>query len=152
MDREELKAKIAELANKVNELKAEMKVLGELKSPQELRDAAEYSARGFRAVLFGEKAFRTDVVVFAIATVVAFCLPVTWCERAVMIYTVFMALIMEIANTAIETVVDRISLERHELSGRAKDIASSLVVVAFIGAGAAWAIILTGLVLRWVRA
>ena len=152
MDREELKAKIAELANKVNELKAEMKVLGELKSPQELRDAAEYSARGFRAVLFGEKAFRTDVVVFAIATVMAFCLPVTWCERAVMIYTVFMALIMEIANTAIETVVDRISLERHELSGRAKDIASSLVVVAFIGAGAAWAIILTGLVLRWVRA
>lgn len=148
MDREELKAKIAELANKVNELKAEIKVLGELKSPQELKDAAEYSARGFRAVLFGEKAFRTDIVVFVISTIVAFCLPVTWCERAVMIYTVFMALIMEIANTAIETVVDRISLERHELSGRAKDIASSLVVAAFIGAGGTWAIILTGLVLR----
>lgn len=148
MDREELKAKIAELANKVNELKAEIKVLGELKSPQELKDAAEYSARGFRAVLFGEKAFRTDIVVFVISTIVAFCLPVTWCERAVMIYTVFMALIMEIANTAIETVVDRISLERHELSGRAKDIASSLVVAAFIGAGGTWAIILTGLILR----
>lgn len=152
MDREELKAKIAELANKVNELKAEIKVLGELKSPQELKDAAEYSARGFRAVLFGEKAFRTDIVVFVISTIVAFCLPVTWCERAVMIYTVFMALVMEIANTAIETVVDRISLERHELSGRAKDIASSLVVVAFIGAGATWAIILTGLILRYIRA
>ena len=152
MDREELKAKIAELANKVNELKAEIKVLGELKSPQELKDAVEYSARGFRAVLFGEKAFRTDIVVFVISTIVAFCLPVTWCERAVMIYTVFMALIMEIANTAIETVVDRISLERHELSGRAKDIASSLVVAAFIGAGGTWAIILTGLILRYIRA
>ena len=45
MDREELKAKVAELANKVNELKAEIKVLGELKSPQELKDAVEYSAR-----------------------------------------------------------------------------------------------------------
>ena len=152
MDKDELKAKVAELANKVNELKAEIKVLGELKSPQELKDAAEYSARGFRAVLFGEKAFRTDIVVFVISTIVAFCLPVTWCERAVMIYTVFMALIMEIANTAIETVVDRISLERHELSGKAKDIASSLVVAAFIGAGGTWAIILTGLILRYIRA
>ena len=152
MDREEIKAKIAELANKVNELKAEIKVLGELKSPQELKDAVEYSARGFRAVLFGEKAFRTDIVVFVVSAVVAFCLPVTWCERAVMVYTVFMALVAEIANTAIETVVDRISLERHELSGRAKDIASSLVVVAFIGAGIAWAIILGGLVLSWVHA
>lgn len=152
MDREELKAKIAELANKVNELKAEIKVLGELKSPQELKDAVEYSARGFRAVLFGEKAFRTDIVVFVVSAIVAFCLPVTWCERAVMVYTVFMALVAEIANTAIETVVDRISLERHELSGRAKDIASSLVVVAFIGAGIAWAIILGGLVLSWVHA
>ena len=152
MDREELKAKIAELANKVNELKAEIKVLGELKSPQELKDAVEYSARGFRAVLFGEKAFRADIVVFVVSAIVAFCLPVTWCERAVMVYTVFMALVAEIANTAIETVVDRISLERHELSGRAKDIASSLVVVAFIGAGIAWAIILGGLVLSWVHA
>lgn len=150
MDREELKAKIAELASRANELKDEIRVLGELKSPQELKDAAEYSARGFRAVLFGEKAFRTDIVVFAIATVVAFVLPVSWCERALMVYTVFMALIAEIANTAIETVVDRISLERHELSGKAKDIASSLVVVAFIGAGITWTIILVGLAVRYL--
>ena len=150
MDKDDLKAKIAELASRANELKDEIRVLGELKSPQELKDAAEYSARGFRAVLFGEKAFRTDIVVFAIATVVAFVLPVSWCERALMVYTVFMALIAEIANTAIETVVDRISLERHELSGRAKDIASSLVVVAFIGAGITWIIILVGLAIRYL--
>ena len=148
MDREELKAKIAELASKANELKDEIRVLGELKSPQELKDAAEYSARGFRAVLFGEKAFRTDIVVFAISAIVAFVLPVSWCERALMVYTVFMALIAEIANTAIETVVDRISLKRHELSGKAKDIASCLVVAAFVGAGITWAIILAGLAIR----
>ena len=149
MDKEELKAKIAELASKANELKDEIRVLSELKSPQELKDAAEYSARGFRAVLFGEKAFRTDIVVFAVSTVVAFVLPVAWCERALMVYTVFMALFAEIANTAIETVVDRISLERHELSGKAKDIASSLVVLAFLGAGITWAIILVGLAIRY---
>jgi len=151
MDKEELKAKIAELARRANELKEEIKVLSELKSPQELKNAVEYSARGFRAVLFGEKAFRTDIVVFVVSTIVAFALPVSWCERALMVYTVFMGLMAEIANTAIETVVDRISLERHELSGRAKDIASSLVVVAFIGAGITWAIILAGLAMRYVH-
>jgi len=149
MDKDELRAKIAELAAKANDLKTEIRTLSELKSPQELKDAAEYSARGFRAVLFGEKAFRTDIVIFVLTSLVAFLLPVSWCERALMIYTVFMALMAEIVNTAIETVVDRISLERNELSGRAKDIASCLVVVAFIGAGLCWAVILFGLFLRF---
>ena len=148
MDKDEFKAKIAELARKANELKAEIRTLGELKSPQELKDAAEYSARGFKAVLFGEKAFRTDIVIFAISVIVAVLLPVSWCERALMVYSVFMALIAEIANTAIETVVDRISLERNELSGKAKDIASSLVVAAFVGAGICWTAILIGLAVR----
>lgn len=151
MDKEELKAKVAELAKRANELKSEIRALGELKSPQELKDAAEYSARGFKAVLFGEKAFRTDVVAFVISALVAFALPVSWCERAVMVYTVFMGLLAEVVNTAIETVVDRISLERHELSGRAKDMGSCLVVMAFVGAGISWAVILIGLVVRLVR-
>lgn len=148
MDKEELKSKVAELAKRANELKADIRALGELKSPQELKDAAEYSARGFRAVLFGEKAFRTDIVVFVVTAVIALALPVSWCEKAVMVYTVFMALVAEIVNTAIETVVDRISLERNELSGRAKDIGSCLVVTAFVGAGIAWTVILTGLLIR----
>lgn len=150
MDKDELKAKIAELSRRANELKADIKALSELKlkSPQELKDAAEYSARGFRAVLFGEKAFRTDIVAFVISTIVAFLLPVSWCERALLIYSVFMGLVAEIANTAIETVVDRISLEHNELSGKAKDIASSLVVAAFVGAGMCWCAILIGLAIR----
>jgi len=151
MNKEELKAKAAELKARAAELKAraeELRTLAELKSPEELVAATEHSVRGFRAVLFGEKAFRTDLVVFLSATVVAFLLPVSWCERAVMIYTVFMALMAEIINTAIETVVDRISTEFNELSGRAKDIASCLVFAAFFGAGICWAVILFGLVWR----
>ena len=150
IDKEDLKARIADLVEKANELKSEIRTLSELKTPQELKDSAEYSARGFRAVLFGEKAFRTDVVIFVFCTIAALLLPVSWCERAVMIYTVFMALVAEIINTAIETVVDRISLERNELSGRAKDIASCLVVAAFVGAGVAWTIILAGLTIRLI--
>ena len=122
----------------------ELKTVATLKSPEELKKATEYSVRGFRAVLFGEKAFRTDIVVFVICTVVAFLLPVSWCERALMIYTVFMGLMAEIVNTAIETVVDRISMEYHELSGRAKDIGSALVFSAFLGAAICWAIIIFG--------
>ena len=129
-----------------------LKTVTELKSPEELCKATEYSVRGFKAVLFGEKAFRTDIVVFVLATVVASVLPVTWCERAVLIYSVFMALIAEIMNTAIETVVDRISTEYNELSGRAKDIGSALVFCAFFGAGICWALIIGGMILARVSA
>lgn len=124
----------------------DIKTVTELKSPEELIKATEYSVRGFRAVLFGEKAFRTDLVVFVLATVTASFLPVSWCERALLIYTVFMALMAEIINTAIETVVDRISTEYNELSGRAKDIGSALVFCAFFGAGICWVLIVAGLI------
>ena len=148
MEREELKVKLADLTKRVNELKDEIKVLAELKSPEELKAAAEYSVRGFRAVLFGEKAFRTDIAIFIVSSIVAFILPVSWCERALMVYSVFAGLLAEIVNTAIETVVDRVSLERHPLSAKAKDIASCLVVATFIAAGICWTTILTGLILK----
>lgn len=137
MNKDEIKARAAEL-----------KTLAKLKSPDEIKAATEYSVRGFKAVLFGEKAFRTDLVIFIAASVVALALPVSVCEKALMIYTVFMALMAEIINTAIETVVDRISTEYNELSGRAKDIASALVFAAFFGAGLCWAVILVGLAVR----
>ena len=127
---------------------AKIKSALELKSPEELKRATEYSVRGFRAVLFGEKAFRTDLVVFVACTLAAAALRafglISWCECAVMVYSVFMALVAEIINTAIETTVDRISTEYNELSGRAKDIGSAIVFVSFFGAGIAWAVILLG--------
>lgn len=136
---------------KIDELKAkaaELKPLTELKTPDEIKAATEYSVRGIKAVLFGEKAFRSDLVIFIAAATVACILPVTCCERALMIYTVFMALMAEIINTAIETVVDRISTDYNELSGRAKDIASALVFAAFLGAGISWAVIIIGMAIR----
>ncbi len=144
MGADELRQKAEELLQKAAELKSAI----ELKSPEELRRATEHSVRGFRAVLFGEKAFRTDLVAFIACTAVACALwyfgIVACCECAVMVYTVFMALVAEIINTAIETTIDRISTEYNELSGRAKDIGSACVFVAFFGAGVAWFIILLG--------
>ncbi len=124
-----------------------------LKSPKELQKATEYSVCGVRAVLTSEKAFRTDLVAFLICAAIAgglfvFSL-ISVCELALMVYAVFMALIGEIINTAIETTVDRISKDYHELSGRAKDIGSAIVFTAFWGAGIVWAIILIGAGLRY---
>lgn len=142
-------------AGQLKQKAAELKSVIELKSPEELRKATEYSMRGFRAVLLGEKAFRTDLVVFFLAVAAAAALKafgcIGWCECAVLIYSVFMALVGEIINTAIETTIDRISTEYHELSGRAKDIGSAIVFVSFFGAGMVWAVILLGVVLNFVR-
>lgn len=127
-----------------------VKVLTGLKNPKELRAAARHSADGFLAVLFGEKAFRTDLVVFAVSVIVAVLMPqLTWCERALMIYVVFIPLVAELMNTAIEKTIDRISTDYHRLSGLAKDIGSSVVLASFVGAGICWAVILIGWSIRY---
>lgn len=123
-----------------------------LKSPEELKAAARHSLDGFAAVLFGEKAFRTDLVVFVVCVVVASAIPgLSWCERALMIYTSFFPLLAELVNTAVEKTIDRISLERHPLSGLAKDIGSALVLASFAGMGICWFVILLGWGLRFVK-
>ena len=121
-------------------------------APNKVRGKVGNSLRGFRAVLMREKAFRIDCVVAAICTVIACVIPgLSWCERAVMIYTASVPLLAELVNTAIETTVDRISKVYHHLSGRAKDIGSALVCASFIGAGVCWFVILLGWALRTFR-
>lgn len=136
---EELKRRTDELVAKLDEVRS----IIDLKSPAELKAAAGHSMHGFLSVLFGEKAFRTDLVVFVVCAAVALAIPsLSRCERALMIYSVFVPLVAELINTAIEKTVDRISLEKHPLSGLAKDIASSLVSASFVGAGIVWGVIL----------
>lgn len=128
----------------------ELRAMTELKTPEELRAAAEHSMRGFLAVLFTEKAFRTDLVAFAACVIVALALPgLSSCERALMVYTAFIPLVAELINTAIEKTIDRISTEYNRLSGLAKDIGSALVSAAFVGGGICWTIILTGWAMRF---
>lgn len=120
-----------------------------LKSPVELKAAARHSLKGILAVVMGESAFRTDIVIFLVSAVVAFAIPrLSWCERALMVYAAFFPLVAELINTAIEKTIDRISLEYNALSGLAKDIGSALVFAAFVGEGLCWAIVLIG---WWLR-
>ena len=123
-----------------------------IKTPEELKSAMEHSMNGFLAVLFGEKAFRTDLVVFAVCVLATALIPsLSWCERSLLIFSAFQPLLAELMNTAIEKTIDRISLEYHELSKLAKDIGSTLVLASFVGTGLCWAVILIGWGLRCFR-
>ncbi|EIV1854944.1 diacylglycerol kinase [Vibrio vulnificus] len=106
--------------------------------------AAGYSAKGLKAAFKHEAAIRQELamLVLAIALVCVFDLSVV--ERILMLGVVVLVFIVELINSAIEAVVDRIGVEHHELSGRAKDIGSAAVLVALGFAGFTWAYILIG--------
>ena len=107
-------------------------------------DGLRYSLRGYRAAWKHAEAFRQEIVVFAAAIVAAAFLGDTALERAILIGILFPVLVAELVNTAIETVVDRIGVEHHELSGRAKDLASAAVFTTIIAAVTVWALVLIG--------
>ncbi len=89
-----------------------------------------------------EAAFRQEVVMIAIATVVALFLPVSSFQKLVLIGVLILVLIVEIVNSAIEAIVDRISLDRHPLSKVAKDMGSAAVALTLLLAFATWAVVL----------
>ncbi|MGG7607153.1 diacylglycerol kinase [Massilia sp. BKSP1R2A-1] len=89
-----------------------------------------------------EAAFRQEVVVIAIATIVALLLPVSSFQKLVLVGVLVLVLIVEIVNSAIEAIVDRISLDRHPLSKVAKDMGSAAVALALLLALATWLVVL----------
>lgn len=119
--------------------------ISEFKSKSGLKrllPALAYSFAGFRAAWRGEHAFRQEVCVFVAATLIAFMLPVVPWERLLMIGSFVLVLIVELINSAIEAVVDRVSLERNTLSKNAKDFGSAAVLLTLMLAAATWLVIL----------
>lgn len=106
--------------------------------------ASKYSYQGLRAQWKHEAAFRQETFLFLIALPFAIWLGETGMERAILIFSVGMVLIVETLNSSIEAVVDRISDEHHELSGRAKDLGSAAVMLALVFAGVVWLLVLFG--------
>jgi len=113
-----------------------------MKSPysgvKRILKAFAYSKDGFIATFKSEAAFRQDLAVFAVFTAAAVCLDFAVWEKAVLISSLLLILLAELVNTAIETVIDRISPEYHKLSKKAKDIGSLVVLLSFINAGILW--------------
>ena len=111
---------------------------------QRVWNALHYSLAGLRAAFTGEDAFRQEMLLAALLVPASFLLPVSGVGRALMIASVLLVLIVELLNSAIEAAVDRVSLDRHHLSKRAKDIGSAAVLLALINVLLVWLCVLAG--------
>lgn len=100
--------------------------------------ATGYSLQGLKSAFKHEAAFRQELLLAAIFIPLACYLDVSQIERLLLIAPIFLVIITEIINSAIEAVVDRIGSEHHELAGRAKDLGSAAVLVALILCAYIW--------------
>ncbi len=107
-------------------------------------NAFHYSLDGLSAAYRYEDAFRQETWLALVALPLALWLGDSTLERVMMIGSVLLVLIVELVNSAIEATVDRVSLERHQLAKRAKDIGSAAVLIALINAAVVWGLLLFG--------
>jgi diacylglycerol kinase (ATP) len=107
-----------------------------------IRNAFGYSLSGLRSAYRAENAFRQECWLAVVLIPLACFLPVGGIGRALMIASVLLVLIVELINSAVEAVVDRISLERHELSKHAKDVGSAAVFIALLNVVVVWLCVL----------
>ena len=107
-------------------------------------NAFSYSLAGLRAAYRHEDAFRQESWLAAVLIPLALLLPASGLGKALMIASVLLVIIVELFNSAIEAAVDRISLDQHRLSKRAKDIGSAAVLVALLNVLIVWGLVLFG--------
>lgn len=101
-----------------------------------------YSMDGFSAAYRNESAFRQEIVAAAVLLPIACLVPATLTQRALLISALFLVLLTELLNSAIEAAVDRISLADHDFSKRAKDIGSAAVSVSLMNCLVVWVLVL----------
>jgi len=94
-----------------------------------------------------ESAFRQELTLFALLTPVTFLLPITLVEKALLISSLVMVLVIELLNSSVEAAIDRISFEHHDLSKRAKDFGSAAVMLALLVSALLWAAVCIPLLL-----
>ena len=103
--------------------------------------ASRYSVQGLQLAWKSEHAFRQELLVSIPAIFVAVLLPISGLEKLALVVVLALVLIVELLNSAIEAVVDRVSLERHPLSKNAKDLGSAAVFLTVMIAAVTWATI-----------
>jgi len=104
--------------------------------------ATGYSWQGLCAAYRHEAAFRQEMWLCSVMIPLGLYLGDNGIEKALLVSSVMLLPLVEILNSALEAVVDRIGEERHELSGRAKDMASAAVVLAFVLTAVVWVLVL----------
>jgi diacylglycerol kinase (ATP) len=106
-----------------------------------LINAFKYSFAGFKAAWKNEEAFRQEVIVAIIIIPMGLLLGTSGIERALLISVYLLIPLVELINSAIESLADRVGTERHELSGRAKDLGSAAVLLTICMAIIVWGLI-----------
>jgi diacylglycerol kinase (ATP) len=119
------------------------------RTPFQVWNALRWSMQGLKATWLVESSFRLEVYLFVVLAPLAFFLTPVGAERAIMIGSMLIVLVVEVLNSALEAVVDRHGREHHELAGRAKDMGSAAVFLADMNVLACWGLIL---VPRWLAA
>jgi diacylglycerol kinase (ATP) len=99
--------------------------------------AANYSLQGLRAG-WGETAFRQEAIASMVLVPLAFWVGRNWLEVSLLIAVVLLVMITELLNTAVETAIDRIGPEWHDLSKRAKDMGSAAVLLSLLLCAGVW--------------
>jgi diacylglycerol kinase (ATP) len=114
--------------------------------------AMKNSLAGFRVAIREESAFRQELTLAAILIPCGVLVPVDPVSRVLLLGSVLLVLIVELLNSSVEAAIDRISLERHELSRRAKDLGSAAVMVALGMCLMTWGLIVGPLIVHWIKA
>jgi|SRR6185503_163752 diacylglycerol kinase (ATP) len=109
-----------------------------------LWNALTYSLDGLSAAFRHEDAFRQEVLLALVLIPIALCAHVSGIGKAMMVGAVLLVLVVELLNSAIEAVTDRISLEDHVLAKRAKDMGSAAVMLSLVNVPAVWLLVLLG--------
>lgn len=107
-------------------------------------NALFYSLDGLAAAFKHEDAFRQEVLLALILIPIAIYMPVSGFGKALMVASVLLVLIVELLNSGLEAVTDRISLEDHELAKRAKDLGSAAVMLSLVNVPVVWLLLTLG--------
>ena len=105
-------------------------------------NAISYSFSGFKVAFQKEEAFRQEILLTIILVPLAIYLANNAVETALLVLSTFLVPIIELVNSAIESTVDRISMKKHKLSMRAKDIGSAAVFLSLVNLFTVWLIII----------
>jgi diacylglycerol kinase (ATP) len=101
-----------------------------------------YALNGLLEITKNEKSFRLQLLLFFIGMIVAWCLPIAFVSKAILSVSLFIPLIAEVINSAIERTVDLVTFDHHELAKRAKDGGAALVFLSLGMLACIWGLVL----------
>lgn len=101
-----------------------------------------YALAGLADITKNESSFKLQILLFVVMNIVAWCLPIAFYLQAILSLSLFIPLMAEVANSAIERVVDLVTLDYHELAKRAKDAGATLVFFSLVLTGLIWTAVL----------